>query len=336
MADILAVATREFAEKGLAGARIDDIAEAMRTSKRMIYYYFGSKEGCTSACWKRPTGACAASRPTCTWTTCQPEDALRRLVGFTVDYQLAHPEFIRLVMTENIHRGEYLAQSRHPAAERAGHRRAAQCLRARREGRACSAPGIDPVDLHMSISALSVFNVANRHTFSLIFQRDLDDPRAVGARRDSIVEMVVRAHATWGASGVDLSTVATLLWDDGRRAQLSCAMDGGFHRHAQVVGSDGVLQTEFMNHTHHSEQGHPWGFRPSLLRLRRGAANRADWEQPPCGTGSGFRFAAEAFARLVATRDHAAAQRAAQASLDIAATLQAIAASARSGRVTAV
>lgn len=146
----------------------------------------------------------------------------------------------------------------------------------------------------------------------------------------------VWAHATWGASGVDLSTVATLLWDDGRRAQLSCAMDGGFHRHAQVVGSDGVLQTEFMNHTHHSEQGHPWGFRPSLLRLRRGAANRADWEQPPCGTGSGFRFAAEAFARLVATRDHAAAQHAAQASLDIAATLQAIAASARSGRVTAV
>ena len=52
--------------------------------------------------------------------------------------------------------------------------------------------GLDMIDLHMSISALSVFNVANRHTFSLIFQRDLDDPRAVGARRDSIVEMVVR------------------------------------------------------------------------------------------------------------------------------------------------
>ena len=52
--------------------------------------------------------------------------------------------------------------------------------------------GIDPVDLHMSISALSVFNVANRHTFSLIFQRDLESAAAIVARRDSIIEMVVR------------------------------------------------------------------------------------------------------------------------------------------------
>jgi hypothetical protein len=51
---------------------------------------------------------------------------------------------------------------------------------------------VDPVDLHMSISALCFFNVSNRHTFSLIFKRDLETPRAIGARRDSIVEMVVR------------------------------------------------------------------------------------------------------------------------------------------------
>jgi len=53
-------------------------------------------------------------------------------------------------------------------------------------------PGLDPVDLHMSISALSVFNVANKHTFSLIFKRDLDDPQAVIERRANIVEMMVR------------------------------------------------------------------------------------------------------------------------------------------------
>ena len=122
----------------------------------------------------------------------QPEDALRRLVGFTVDYQLAHPEFIRLVMTENIHRGEYLAQS---ASIRALNVPAIDGLRTLYErgvAQGVFRAGIDPVDLHMSISALSVFNVANRHTFSLIFQRDLDEPRAVGARRDSIVDMVVR------------------------------------------------------------------------------------------------------------------------------------------------
>jgi AcrR family transcriptional regulator len=100
MADILEVATREFAEKGLAGARIDVIAEAMRTSKRMIYYYFGSKEGLYVAvleeAYRRMRGS-SPSEPHL--EDLAPEEALRKLVAFTVDYQLAHPEFIRLVMT---------------------------------------------------------------------------------------------------------------------------------------------------------------------------------------------------------------------------------------------
>ena len=113
-------------------------------------------------------------------------------MGFTVDYQLANPDFIRLVMTEIIHRGEYLAQSKTikklnlPAIDglRAVYERgvAGGVFRA----------GLDMIDLHMSISALSVFNVANRHTFSLIFQRDLESSPALIARRDSIIEMVVR------------------------------------------------------------------------------------------------------------------------------------------------
>jgi AcrR family transcriptional regulator len=192
MADILEVATREFAEKGLAGARIDAIADAMRTSKRMIYYYFGSKEGLYVAVLEEAYRRMREIESGLQLEDLPPEDALRRLVGFTVDYQLAHPEFIRLVMTENIHRGEYLAQSKLirqlnvPAIE--GLRGVLERGRAARVFRS----GIDPVDLHMSISALSVFNVANKHTFSLIFGRDLESPAALIARRDSIVEMVVR------------------------------------------------------------------------------------------------------------------------------------------------
>ena len=192
MADIIEVATHEFSEKGLAGARIDDIAEAMRTSKRMIYYYFGSKEGLYVAVLEDAYRRIRRIESELHLEDLAPEQALRTLVGFTVDYQLANPDFIRLVMTENIHRGEYLAQSQAiqglnvPAIE--GLRRVYQ--RGLKAGLFRS--GIDPVDLHMSISALSVFNVANRHTFSLIFQRDFDSPAAVVARRDSIIEMVVR------------------------------------------------------------------------------------------------------------------------------------------------
>ena len=192
MADILAVAITEFADKGLAGARIDAIAAATRTSKRMIYYYFGSKDGLYVAVLEEAYRRMRSIEAELHLDDLPPEDALRRLVGFTVDYQLAHPEFIRLVMTENIHRGQYLAQS---ASIRALNVPAIDGLRnlyERGVAQGVFRAGIDPVDLHMSISALSVFNVANRHTFSLIFQRDLDEPRAMGARRDSIVDMVLR------------------------------------------------------------------------------------------------------------------------------------------------
>jgi hypothetical protein len=114
------------------------------------------------------------------------------LVAFTVDYQLAHPEFIRLVMSENMQNGAYLAQSKAirqlnvPAID--GLRRVLE----RGQQAGVFRKALDPVDVHMSISALSVFNVANQHTFSLIFQRDMVSPAAVATRRDHIAEMVVR------------------------------------------------------------------------------------------------------------------------------------------------
>ena len=192
MADIVGVATREFADKGLAGARIDEIAAATRTSKRMIYYYFGSKEGLYIAVLEHAYQAIRDTEAALHLDDLPPEQALRELVGATVDYQLAHPEFTRLVMTENIHRGEFLAQSK---AIRDLNVPAIAAI-AQVYQRGCAAgqfrPGLDPLDLHMSISALAVFNVANKHTFSLIFQRDPDLPAAVAARRDSIVEMVLR------------------------------------------------------------------------------------------------------------------------------------------------
>ncbi|RYF38177.1 MAG: TetR/AcrR family transcriptional regulator, partial [Comamonadaceae bacterium] len=111
-ADILAVATREFAEKGFAGARIDLIASEMRTSKRMIYYYFGSKEALYLAVLEEAYRRIRSIEASLHLEDLEPEEALRKLVAFTVDYQRANPDFIRLVMNENIHRGEFLAQSK--------------------------------------------------------------------------------------------------------------------------------------------------------------------------------------------------------------------------------
>jgi AcrR family transcriptional regulator len=192
MADILAVATQEFADKGLSGARIDEIAAATRTSKRMIYYYFGSKEGLYVAVLEEAYRRIRSIEAELHLEDLPPEDALRRLVGFTFDYQLANPDFIRLVMNENMHRGVFLARSESIQQLNVPAIQAVRSIYERGVKEGVFRGGVDPIDLHMSVSALCFFNVSNRHTFSLIFKRDLDSPRSIGARRDSIIEMVVR------------------------------------------------------------------------------------------------------------------------------------------------
>ena len=146
----------------------------------------------------------------------------------------------------------------------------------------------------------------------------------------------VQAEASFADSGVDISLSATLLYADGRRAQMACAMDVATHRHASIVGSAGVIETEYLNHTAEPGAAHPWGWQPSQMRLRRGTANNLRFDTVHSPTGSGFRFAAEAFARVVAAGDTAAIDRAAAASLDIAATLEALARSARLGHAVDV
>ncbi|MDB5895990.1 MAG: TetR family transcriptional regulator [Rhodoferax sp.] len=192
MADILAVATSEFAERGLSGARIDAIADATRTSKRMIYYYFGSKNGLYLAVLEDAYQRIRDIEGELHLEDMAPTEALARLVGFTYDYQLANPDFLRLVANENLHRGEFLAQSVliREMNETAITALSALCRRGVAAGEFRG--DLDPLDLHMSISALCVFNIANRHTFSLIFKHDFDDPQAIARRRASIVEMVLR------------------------------------------------------------------------------------------------------------------------------------------------
>ena len=192
LADILEVATAEFADKGLAGARIDAIAAATRTSKRMIYYHFENKEALYVAVLEAAYRRIREIEAGLHLEDLEPEDALRKLVAFTFDYQHDNEPFIRLVMTENMQRGQYLARSptiqdlNVPAIDaiRRVYERGLEAGVFRR--------GVDPVDLHMSISALCFFNVANRYTFSLIFKRDLASAGALRARRDSVVEMIVR------------------------------------------------------------------------------------------------------------------------------------------------
>lgn len=190
--NILDVAREEFSSKGLSGARIDEIAARTQTSKRMIYYYFGSKEGLYIAVLEEAYRGIRGIEAQLDLEDMSPEEALRKLVAFTFEYESGNPDFIRLVMNENIHQGEYLKQSK---AIRGLNVPAIDAIRKIYErGRAAKVfrPGLDPIDLHMSISALCFFNVANRHTFSTIFDHDMSSPAAQRRRRDTVVEMILR------------------------------------------------------------------------------------------------------------------------------------------------
>ncbi|MBE2315916.1 TetR family transcriptional regulator [Solirubrobacter sp. CPCC 204708] len=169
--EILEVATREFAEHGYSGARVDEIAERTRTTKRMLYYYFGSKEGLFVAVLEQAYAAIRAAEQTVDVDHLDPVAAIRALAELTFDHHEAHPDFIRLVSIENIHRGEHMAESlaaiNAPAVERIE-----RILRAGREAGVFRAD-VDAVDLHMLISSYCVFRVANRHTWQALFDRDL-------------------------------------------------------------------------------------------------------------------------------------------------------------------
>lgn len=190
--NIIEVATKEFAENGLSGARIDEIAAKTRSSKRMIYYYFGDKEGLYLKVLEAAYSKVRATEATLDLEDLPPRDALEKLVRFTFDHHNSNEDFIRLVMIENIHRGEFLAKS---AAIRRLNVTAIDAVtdlyeRGVRQG--AFREGLDPVELHWQISALCFFNVSNRATFSKIFRRDLGSKKSLASLRDSIVEMVVR------------------------------------------------------------------------------------------------------------------------------------------------
>jgi AcrR family transcriptional regulator len=189
--NIVEVATREFAQKGYGGARVDAIADRTRTSKRMIYYYFGSKEGLYLAVLEEAYSAIRRTEATLDLDSLAPETALRTLVGSTFDYYIEHPEFVRLVMNENIMDGAHMARSKTIGKLNLTVIDALERIVARGQKAGVFRRDIDPIELHMSISALGIFHVANRATFSLIFRNDMTSSRALATRRAQIVDIVL-------------------------------------------------------------------------------------------------------------------------------------------------
>jgi AcrR family transcriptional regulator len=191
-ADILAEATKEFSRKGYSGGRVNDIAKRTRTSKRMIYYYYGSKEGLYKAVLFEHYRRLRADEGELNLDQKPPLEALKQLIHFTFDWYLAHAEQVPLVMVENIHRGSHIADL--PTIEPLNTVVIGLvdriCKRGVEEG--SIRPGLRAIDIYMSIAATSFFNISNRYTFKAIFGHDMTKAAEARVRRDSVTEMVLR------------------------------------------------------------------------------------------------------------------------------------------------
>jgi AcrR family transcriptional regulator len=194
---ILAAAEEEFAEKGLAGARVDAIAEQSGANKRMLYYYFGSKENLYLAVLERTYGAMRQAERELNLLALEPLDAIRTLVEFKFDYYRDHPRLIRLLAGENMLDASFLKHSRQLREMHSSLGEILKAVLAAGEKQQAVKPGIDPVHLYISITALSYFYFANGATLSVAFGRDLTVASEHTERRAHAVEVMldhVRLH----------------------------------------------------------------------------------------------------------------------------------------------
>ena len=190
---ILAAATDEFARYGLGGARVDRIAARARANKRMLYYYYGSKEALFLAALEESYARIRSAERDLDLEHSDPREALRRLVDFTWRYFVENPEFMTLLNSENLHKGRHVKRSRRV---REMHSPLVDTLRGilRRGERArLFRAGVDPVQLYISIAGEGYFYLSNRYTLSRIFGRDLMEHRALAARARHNADMILNA-----------------------------------------------------------------------------------------------------------------------------------------------
>ena len=192
---ILDAALEEFAAKGLDAARIEDIADQAGTNRRMAYYYFGSKEGLYLAALETSYIQLVEVEEAIDVEALGPVDAIEALVAAKFEHYVKYPHYIEFVKMENLYQARHLKTSQRIAEMRAPLISIIQRVLHRGEALGVWRPGVDPLDLYLSICALGFFVFSNRHTLGVIFDADVTSPKALSRRRALIVDMI-KAYLT--------------------------------------------------------------------------------------------------------------------------------------------
>ncbi len=189
---ILDAAISVFAEKGFSGANVDEIVARVQTTKPTLYYHFGSKEGLFAAVLEDIYGGMREIERSLDLQGLSASQAMRRLIEITFDYHAAHPDWIRLISVANIHGAKHIAGSDSLVPSNSAILGILGELLERgvREGE--FRDGVDPLHLHLLINSFCFYRVSNRHTWKVIFKRDLEAPDDVKAQRETIVTAALR------------------------------------------------------------------------------------------------------------------------------------------------
>jgi AcrR family transcriptional regulator len=170
---ILQAATREFAGNGYGGARVERISAAAGTVDRMLYYYFGSKEGLFRAVLERAYEELGAAEQRLRLSDAEPVAAMRALIAFTWNYYLKHPEFLRLLNSENLMKGAHVRHSRRVKTLSFPLLSILADLLRRGAAQGKFRGDVDAVQVYLTIAALAYFYLSNRYTLSRFLGLDL-------------------------------------------------------------------------------------------------------------------------------------------------------------------
>ena len=190
--NILAAAKAEFAALGLGGARVDEIAARAGANKRMIYHYFGSKEELFQAVLEDAYLDIREAEQALALDHLSPRAALEKLVRFTWTYYLENPEFLTLVNSENLHKARHLENSERIKVVSRRFVDMVQKILDRGVAEGAFRPGIDAVQLNITIAAIGYYYLTNRFTGAIVFERDMMTPDALEERLSFNVDTILR------------------------------------------------------------------------------------------------------------------------------------------------
>ena len=196
--NIIDAAHALFAEKGYSGAKVEEIVARARTTKPMIYYYFGSKERLFAAVLEDVYAGMRTIEQSLQLAELPALEAMRKVIEVTFGYHAKNPEWVRLVSIANIHYAKHILASETIASKNSAIIELMGSLLRRGIKEGVFRKDVDPVHIHLLIISLCFYRVSNRHTWRVIFKRDLESAKDAKLQKKMTVDAVLTYLRKWG------------------------------------------------------------------------------------------------------------------------------------------